>query len=568
MQWIPKPIPETELVDALEQSLGVPQLIAKLLVQRNITSFETAKDFFRPSLSALHDPFLMKDMELAIKRIQKAITAQERIMIYGDYDVDGTTSVALLFSYLKTYLDEILCYIPDRYTEGYGISQKGIDTAKEKKISLIIALDCGIKAVKWVDYATDLGIDFIICDHHTPGAHLPAAVAVLDPKRSDCSYPFDELCGCGIGFKLIQALQHHFGQPLEALTPFLDLVATAIAADIVPMIGENRHLTYFGLEQLRMHPRPGFQFFLKTLKRQLSVSDLVFIIAPRINAAGRMDHGLNAVSLLTATTLEEALPIARSIEFFNTERRSTDERITEEALQQIVLQEAENKATTVVYHPAWHKGVVGIVASRLIEKYYRPTVVLTASGDVLAGSVRSVSGFNVYDALVGCEASLLQFGGHKYAAGLTLEPEQLEAFKSAFEAQVKATITPEQQIPSQRYDLEILFSEISPKIFRIMHQMEPFGPQNMRPVFVTRNCKDSGGTRLVGKDQNHLKLEMVDTDGVVFSGIGFGLGEKLLRIKGQEFFDVLYTLEENEFNGTVSLQLKVKDIVFKSDQTS
>jgi single-stranded-DNA-specific exonuclease len=484
-------------------------------------------------------------------------------MVYGDYDVDGTTSVALVYSFLKDKIENLTPYVPDRYKEGYGISIAGIDHAKEEGISLIIALDCGIKANAQIDYANDLGVDFVICDHHLPSENLPKAIAVLDPKRGDCAYPFKELCGCGIGFKLIQAVQQRMELPQKELFCYLDLVATAIAADIVPIIGENRILTFLGIEQLNQSPRVGLQFFLKSLKNPVSVTDLVFVIAPRINAAGRMDHGLNAVELLAASDVEVALPIARSIEFYNSERRATDERITKEALQQIILNEQQESFSTFVFHSSWHKGVIGIVASRLIETYYRPTVVLTESEGVLSGSVRSVRGFDVYKALESCAEFMIQFGGHKYAAGLTLKPEQLEGFKKGFEAYVRSTILKEQQTPSLIYDAVLKLNELSPKLLRILNQMGPFGPKNMRPVFVTHHCKDTGGSRLVGKDQTHLKLEIRDSSGIQIQGIGFGMGANLITIKNQLPFSVLYTLEENEYNGIVSLQLKVKDLKFE-----
>ena len=562
MRWIQKKKPDTERTIGLQKDLNVSETIAQLLIQRDIDSFDAAKRFFRPQLSDLHDPFEMQDMQLAVTRIQKAIADQEKVIVYGDYDVDGTTAVALMYSFLKLRLETSAPYIPDRYTEGYGISMQGIDHAHQEGVGLIIALDCGIKAIEQVRYANSLGIDMIICDHHLPGEQLPDAIAILDPKRSDCSYPYKELCGCGIGFKLIQALTAAQGDPFETLLPYLDLVATAIAADIVPMTGENRILMHFGLKQLQSAPRPGFQFFLSQLNKTIRVSDLVFIIAPRINAAGRMKHGLFAVQLLTATTAELAMPLARSIEFFNTERKATDERITTAALEQLEKNQELERFSTVVFDPDWHKGVVGIVASRLIEKHYRPTVVLTQSGDVLAGSVRSVSGFNVYHALEACQEHMIQFGGHKYAAGLTLKKEQYSAFKTTFESVVKERILPEQRQPVYYYDLAIDFQTISQKMYRILAQMGPFGPQNMQPVFKTSQCKDSGRTRAVGKDQTHLRLEVEDITGERLIGIAFGMAHHLNKIKSREPFSLLYTLEENEFNGVVSLQLKVKDLSF------
>ena len=564
MRWKKISSPDKKEVEMLKEELAVPETVASLLLQREIYDFESAKHYFRPQGSHLHDPFLMKDMDRAVNRIQNAIDKGESVMVFGDYDVDGTTSVALVASYLKDKIDQLLPYIPDRYTEGYGISQKGISYAHAEGVSLIIALDCGIKAIKQVDYAKKLGIDFIICDHHLPGDEIPLAVAVLDPKRVDCSYPFKELCGCGIGFKLIQALQKQLKLPEEDLSSYLDLVATAIAADIVPITVENRRLTYLGLQQLRTNPRVGFHFFIKSLKKPVCVTDLVFVIAPRINAAGRMDQGLSAVELLMSTDSEIALPIARSIEFFNSERKSTDERITKEALQQIELNHETQNNTTVVFHPSWHKGVIGIVASRLIEHYYRPTVVLTQSENLLAGSVRSVSGFDVYKALEACLDTIIQFGGHKYAAGLTLDPKQLERFKQTFEDYVGKHLLPEHRIPTLTYDIEIALSDLNAKLLRILNQMAPFGPKNMRPVFATHQCKDAGGSRVVGKDKMHLRMDVMDESGTRFSGIGFGLGHHLKEIKKQIPFSILYTLEENEFNGTVSLQLKIKDLKFEA----
>ena len=562
MLWQAVSPPEDSKVQELVDQLNVPREVAYLLAQRGITNFDQAKEYFRPEWSQLHSPFLMQDMQQAVERIAHAIDRSEAVMVFGDYDVDGTTSVALVTSYLQNHLEVVVPYIPDRYKEGYGISKAGIDEAQAKGISLIIALDCGIKAHEQVAYANELGIDFIICDHHLPDAKLPQALAVLDPKRADCEYPYKELCGCGIGFKLIQALQQHFGLEVDDLNVYLDLLATAIAADIVPMTGENRLLSALGIERIRQAPRAGFQFFLSTLKKPVRVSDLVFVIAPRINAAGRMNQGISAVELLLTKSQEEALPLARSIEFFNTERRSTDERITKEALQQIELEEAKQNATTVVYHPSWHKGVIGIVASRLIENYYRPTVVLTKSEEVLAGSVRSVKGFDVYQALEACKDHMIQFGGHKYAAGLTLEKTQLEGFKAAFEKAVQERILDSQKAPVMHYDAELTLNTISPKLYRILIQMAPFGPKNMKPVFVSHNCIDKGGSRLVGKDQDHLKLEMVDPNGTVIQGIGFGLGQHHSKVKQKNPFSILYTLDENEFNGIVSLQLVIKDIKF------
>lgn len=562
MLWQAVSPPEDSKVQELVAQLNVPEALAVLLVQRGIKSYAAAKEYFRPQWEQLHDPYLMEDMPQAVERIARAIEASEPVMVFGDYDVDGTTAVALVSAYLQTHLEVVLPYIPDRYKEGYGISKAGIDEAKAHGIQLIIALDCGIKAHEQVAYAKELGIDFIICDHHLPDSTLPEAVAVLDPKRADCGYPYKELCGCGIGFKLIQALQQHLGREATALASYLDLVATAIAADIVPMTGENRLLTALGIEQMRKAPRPGFQFFLSRLKKPLRVSDLVFIIAPRINAAGRMNQGINAVELLLAKRQEEALPLARSIEFFNEERRSTDERITKEALQQIELQEAVDKNTTVVYHPSWHKGVIGIVASRLIEYHYRPTIVLTKSEGILAGSVRSVKGFDVYEALEACKEHMIQFGGHKYAAGLTLDEAQLVAFKDAFEQAVQDRIQASHKTPMLFYDAVLTLDQITSKLYRILIQMAPFGPKNMKPVFVSHHCMDKGGSRLVGKEEDHLKLEIIDPSGTVIEGIGFGLGAHHRKVKQKSSFSILYHIDENEFNGSTSLQLVIKDIQF------
>jgi len=559
MIWNPRPLPDMDQVEALQEALQIPKLVATLLVQRGISSFETAKHFFRPQWEALYDPYLMKDMNLAVGRIEKALQEKEKIMVYGDYDVDGTTAVALVYSFLSPLAD-VVSYIPDRYSEGYGVSKKGIEEAHAKGITLIIALDCGIKAVDQVAYAASLGIDFIICDHHQPGEVLPQAFAILDPKQSDCSYPFDGLCGCGIGFKLVQALLQKQGATQETLIPYLDLVATAIAADIVPMVDENRLLTYFGLQHMQQAPRVGIAYFLKELKQKIKVSDLVFKLAPRINAAGRMEHGLNAVRLLTSTSVEAVKPIARAIEFNNSERRSKDEKITQEALNQVA--DSSSDYTTVVFDPQWHKGVIGIVASRLIEHHYRPTVVLTQSGEVLAGSVRSVKGFDVYRALEACQEHMIQYGGHKYAAGLTLAPDQLEGFKTCFENAVKEQIRPEQRVPTLDYDAAVSLAELTPKTFRIMEQMAPFGPQNMRPVLVTHQCKDSGGSRAVGQDNAHLRLEITDASGAKFTGIAFQQAHHLLDVKSQRPFSICYTLEENQFNNQSSLQLKIKALKF------
>lgn len=561
MRWEALSLPNDQHIKTLQKEVGVSKIIATLLAQRGIENYQSAKDFFRPQWDDLHSPFLMRDMDKAVDRIETAFEKDHKIMVYGDYDVDGTTAVALMTSFLKKKTKKVVAYIPDRYREGYGISYQGIDYAFSIGVDLIVALDCGIKAVDKIAYANQKGIDFIICDHHLPGEKLPQAVALLDPKRPDCDYPFDELCGCGIGFKLIQALVEKTNEATSSLLPYLDLVATAIAADIVPIVGENRTLTFLGLHQLQEAPRPGIQVFLQALKKPANVTDLVFKVAPRINAAGRMNHALAAANLLMETTQGSALEKGQAIEQFNRERRATDERITQEALQQIEDREEYDFPATVVYADNWHKGVVGIVASRLIETYYRPTVVLTRSEKEYVGSVRSVKGYDVYSALVACKEYMIQFGGHKYAAGLRLHADQLMAFKKAFEKQVATTILPAQKQPKLLFDLTISLDEIDTKLYRIIAQMAPFGPKNMRPVFCSRNCLDSGGTRIVGKDKNHLRLSIETANGPVI-GIGFGLAAHYAAIQRGQPFDLLYTLDENDWNGQVSLQLKVKDIRF------
>ncbi|MFM7018098.1 single-stranded-DNA-specific exonuclease RecJ, partial [Flavobacterium sp.] len=474
MRWTLKSKPEKEKVQKLQDELQVDALIATLLVQRGVETYEQAKAFFRPSLNDLHDPFLMKDMDKAVARIEEAIDNGENILVFGDYDVDGTTAVSLVSSYLKSYYSNIATYIPDRYNEGYGISYAGIDFAEDNEFTLIIALDCGIKSIDHIAYAKAKKIDFIICDHHRPGDELPNAVAVLDPKRADCSYPYDELCGCGIGFKLIQALASKRGQTLEDLLLYLDLVATAIAADIVPITGENRILAKYGLEVINSNPRPGIKALIQNVnKKILTITDVVFIIAPRINAAGRIKHGNEAVALLTEYDLDQAEQFASEIEQHNSDRKGLDKQITVEALAQIEANNEKENFTTVIYQENWHKGVIGIVASRLTETYYRPTIVFTKSGDKLAASARSVKDFDVYNAIEACSEHLEQFGGHKYAAGMTLKEENYEAFKTAFEKEVRNTISPELLIPEIEIDAEINLSEITPKLIRVLNQFEP-----------------------------------------------------------------------------------------------
>jgi len=562
MRWTLKPKPNREILNKLASDLGVEIPIASMLVQRGIENFEDAKKFFRPSLDDLHDPFLMKDMDLAIERIEKAIASEENIMVYGDYDVDGTTSVALLSSYLKSFYPNVASYIPDRYEEGYGVSYKGIDFAADNDISLIIALDCGIKAIDKVAYASEKNIDFIICDHHRPGAIIPKAVAVLDPKREDCEYPYKELCGCGIGFKLIQAWALKKGDSFDTLLPYLDLVATAIGADIVPITGENRILAYHGLHVINTAPRVGFQAIIQQVKKEtLSITDVVFIIAPRINAAGRMKHGLYAVNLLVEEDEEVAKIFAAEIEAFNAERRETDKSITVEALAQIIDLKEQDRFTTVVYQEDWHKGVIGIVASRLIETYYRPTLVFTKSGEKLAASARSVKDFDVYDALEACKEHIEQFGGHKYAAGLTLLESQYEGFKQKFEEVVSGSIDKRLLTPEISIDAEINLEDITPRFYRILKQFAPFGPGNMSPVFLTQNLNDTGYGKCVGGEELHLKCRVKKAGKKMeINAIGFNLGDKCELITDAKKFKAVYSIDENEWNGDISLQLKLKDI--------
>ena len=561
MRWKVKSKPDPQKVTELANALNVEDYVATLLVQRGIETFDAAKDFFRPSLDHLHDPYLMKDMDKAVARIELAIAKQEKILVFGDYDVDGTTAVSLVSSYLKSYYSDVATYIPDRYDEGYGISFKGIDYAEDNDFSLIIALDCGIKSIDHVAYAKERNIDFIICDHHRPGEFLPDAVAVLDPKRDDCNYPYDELCGCGIGFKLIQALGKNRNQTIEDLTEYLDLVATAIAADIVPMTGENRVLAYFGLQVINSNPRPGIKALTYQIKKQvLDITDVVFIIAPRINAAGRIKHGNHAVELLSEFDFEQAQQFALEIEKNNTDRKELDKQITIEALSQIEQNNEIEGFTTVVYQENWHKGVIGIVASRLMETYYRPTLVFTKSCDKLAASARSVKGFDVYNALEACAEHLEQFGGHMYAAGLTLKEENYVAFKKAFEKVVSETIDPELLLPEISIDLEIDFPQITPKFHRIINQFEPFGPLNMTPIFMSKNIHDTGFPKLMGADQSHLKLFVKQNNSQGIAAIGFGMGNKLNLVANKKPFDAAYCIDENEWNGTVSIQLRLRDI--------
>ena len=584
-RWIIAESVDKQLVKSLSESLGIDEILAVLLVQRGITNFEEAKNFFRPSLSQLHDPFLMKDMDKAVDRLQKAMNDGEKILIYGDYDVDGTTAVALIYTYLKNFVNKkkIEFYIPDRYEEGYGISYKGIDYAADNGFGLVIVLDCGIKAVEKIEYANQRGVDFIICDHHRPDEVIPNAVAVLDSKRPDCEYPYKELSGCGVGFKLITALSMRLGRPIEEVYELLDYVAVSIAADIVPITGENRVLAYFGLKQLNKCPRPGIEAVLRqanigrrkeapttdkeqdlALERELTISDLVFLIGPRINAAGRLEKASDSVRLLLATNYDHAEKLASSINDLNSKRREFDNAITEEALKMIDADEKlRNAKSTVIFNENWHKGVIGIVASRLTDSYYRPTIVLTRSGNLITGSARSIKNFDIYDAIDDCSDLLEHFGGHKYAAGLSLKPENLEKFSERFEKYVSEHLEEDDLTPELNVDIEMDFTNITPKFVRILKQFAPFGPGNLSPVFLTKNVVDAGFSRAVG-NRKHLKLSVMqqgNTD-FVFSGIAFQKGDLYERIHEKEPFTMCYYIEENFWQGKTTLQLNVKDIKF------
>ena len=559
MRWLVQPNPNQETVQSLAKALSVPSAVAQLLVQRGVTTFDAAKQFFRPEWSDLHDPFLMKDMKTAVDRLQDAINKNEKIMAFGDYDVDGTSAVALLVHYLRSQKCNVISYIPDRYVEGYGLSQQGIDKAVEEGVGLLFTLDCGIKAVDLIADANQKGLDVIICDHHTPGEQLPAAHAVLDPKRLDCSYPFDGLCGCGVVFKLIQAHASTLGVKVQELQHYLDLVVTASAADIVPILDENRVLSYFGMQVYQQSPRPGLIALLGERKQAaITVTDLVFRVAPRINAAGRMKHGTYAVELLLSETNEEASKRAEAIEAFNEDRKAQDRDITEQALAQIEESGQTNKRSTVVYDPNWHKGVIGIVASRLIETHYKPTVVFTRSGDVLTASARSVRGFDLYASLSQCQDHMIQFGGHKYAAGLTIRTEQYDGFCECFEQVVSRQIQSDQQERTLRIDMEIPIEEITPKFYRIINQMAPFGPGNMRPVLLSKGVTERGNAKRVGSDQTHLKCSFV-AGAQSIDAIGFGLGDAL-EIVQSSACDIAYVVDENDWNGKTSLQLNLKGV--------
>lgn len=591
-RWVLKPGGDPEKVASLAEALGIGPTLARLLVQREINTFSEARAFFRPELSNLHDPFLMKDMDKAVERILEALDNNEKILVYGDYDVDGTTAVALVYTFLKEIgHKQIDFYIPDRYAEGYGISFQSVDFAADNGFGLVIALDCGIKAIEKVARGKEKGVDYIICDHHRPGDQLPEAVAVLDAKRADCPYPFKELSGCGVGFKLIQALASARKLPFRTLHKYLDLVVVSIASDIVPITGENRILAFYGLRLLNQNPRAGFEAILKfsninrkegidgseaghgfmnggdgeaegfIFSRELTISDLVFLLGPRINAAGRIESGRNSVELLICTDPDKTEKIGQQINDFNTTRRDLDSTTTDMALEAIkTVPRLRNARSTVVYNPDWHKGVIGIVASRLIESYYRPTIVLTQSNGLITGSARSIKDFDIYDAIDECSDLLEHFGGHKYAAGLSLKPENLDTFIEKFETVATRMINDDMLTPEVEVDLEINLNEINQKFLRVLKQFAPFGPGNMSPVFLTKGVIDNGYGRIVGK--NHLKLTIGQPDvaSLPFPAIAFQQGDNFPDISQGKPFNVCYHIEENEWNNQKSIQLNIKDI--------
>lgn len=570
-RWVIKERGDIAVVKQLAGALGVSESLANLMVQRNITSPQEAKAFFSPDLSYLHDPFMMKDMNIAVDRLSTAIKKNEKILVYGDYDVDGTTAVALVYSFLKEQYSNVEYYIPDRYKEGYGVSFQGVDFAVSNNCKLLITLDCGIKAVEKIKYARSKGIDVIVCDHHYPGSEIPAAIAVLDPKQPGCSYPYKELSGCGVGFKLVHAYSRIQSIPFSSIANYLDLVAVSIASDIVPITGENRVLAYFGLKQLNESPRMGLKEILREaeVSRALTVEDIVFKIGPRINAAGRMEAGSKAVELLISKDIKAAEGISKEISNFNTERRSIDRSITTEAMRMISEdQRSVNARTTVLYNPSWKKGVIGIVASRLIETYYRPTVILTESNGFATGSARSVQGYDLYQAIEACSDLLESFGGHMFAAGLTLKKENIKPFIERFEQFVNSTITEDQLLPRVFIDTELSFNEINEGFFKIMSQFQPFGPENMSPIFMSKKVFDTGSGKMVGSSGEHLKLDLCQDSSTVKSipAIAFNQANHFEYIKGGNPFDICYSIEMNEFRGNRNLQINIRDIRTPEDK--
>lgn len=570
-KWILKEAADPEVVSRLTAELGIDPVLSELLVQRGVTTFEQAREFFRPSLDSLHDPFLMKDMDKAVERIETALAKRQKILVYGDYDVDGTTAVALVYSFLLRLTGNVDFYIPDRYDEGYGVSIKGIDWAAENGFDLIITLDCGIKAIEKVAYASSKGIDVIICDHHLPEDTLPAAVAVLNPKRLDCSYPFDDLSGCGVGFKLVQAYSQKNGIPFDELKPLLDLLVVSIASDLVSVTGENRILSHYGLKQLNEHPRKGLQAIINLSNLEpahVTIDDIVFKIGPRINAAGRMESGRLAVELLTSTDDRAAARIGSQINDNNNERKSIDREITKDALEMVAQGRClASEHATIVYNPEWNKGVVGIVASRLVEAFYKPTFVLTKSNGFVTGSARSIRGFDLYDSIESCADLLENFGGHIYAAGLTLKEENLPEFTRRIEEYVKTHLNPEMSVPVVDVDAKLRFAQITPKFFRILKQFQPFGPGNNSPVFQTDNVYDDGSGRKVGPAGQHLKLELIQESQPYqrVSAIGFNMADNFEHIRGGNPIDVCYYLVENYYRGSSTLQLRLRDVRKRED---
>ena len=564
--WNIKKEGDINIIKHLSAALNVNMVIANLLAQRGITTYSEAQSFFRPKITDLHDPFLMKDMDKAVERLERAINNQENVLIYGDYDVDGTTSVAMMYQFLRTRIQNLDYYIPDRYSEGYGISKASIYYAAEQKITLVIVLDCGIKAIDRIKMAKDLGIDFIICDHHNPDDTIPDAVAVLDPKRPDCSYPYKELSGCGVGFKLLQAYSKQNNVPFSELSELMDLLVVSIASDIVPVSGENRVMAYYGLKKLNTSPSIGLKTIMQYsgfIAEEISISDIVFKIGPRLNASGRIEHGKKSVAILTATNEAEALLLGDEINSYNEIRKTLDRDITQEALAMIERNtEHEFKNATVLYNRDWHKGVVGIVASRLTEHFYRPTVVLTESNGMATGSARSVRDFDLYEAIGQCSDLLESYGGHMYAAGLTMKIENIYEFSRRFEEIVTKLITDKQQTESIEAEAKILLSDITPKFYRLLKQFAPFGPHNMVPVFITENVLDGGTSRPVGKNQEHLKLDLIEptSNSSQFSAIAFNQAHHFEAINQGLPFDICYSLAENEFRGKTSLQLYIRDI--------
>ncbi len=572
-KWIYKTLSEEQIKikEKIADELSISPILAELLVQRGITTFEDARSFFRPDLSNLHDPFLMKDMDKAVERLTAALQKNEKILIYGDYDVDGTTSVSLVYKFLSQYSSNIGYYIPDRYSEGYGISMQGINYASESGYSLVIALDCGIKAVEKIKYASSLGVDFIICDHHTPDEKLPDAIAVLDAKRDDCNYPYKHLSGCGVGFKLIQAFALINNIPFSQLTPLLDLIALSIASDIVPITGENRILAYYGLKQINSNPSTGVKGLIEVCglnDKEITISDIVFKIGPRINASGRMKQASEVVQLLVSRDSAFVKEKSGTINEYNNDRKDLDKNITDEAIALIRSSEyLQQKKSIVVYKHDWHKGVIGIVASRLSEEYYKPSIVLAVSNGMASGSARSVSGFDIYKAIESCRDLLENFGGHMYAAGLSMPEANIPAFIERFEKYVIENILPEQTYPQVEIDAVIQFKDITPKFFRVLKQFAPFGPENMKPVFASKKVFDYGTSRLVGKDQEHLKLELIDSSSEnVMNGIAFRMYEYNDYLKALNPLDICYTLEENSFNGNITIQLMIRDIKTEEDK--